>query len=83
MRALSLVLAGAAAFIGLVLPFLLAAHATGLNQSILVLMMAGVAGGFVHGAGFRPERRWARAALSPWVTWPLIAGCLGGLLLMR
>ncbi len=83
MRGLSLVLAGAGGFIGLVLPFTLAARATALNQMILLLMMAGIAGAFIHGAGFRPGRAWARAAISPCLTWPLMAGGLGALLLMR
>jgi predicted membrane protein len=62
----------------LVLPFLLGANATGLNQSILMVMMLGIVGAFIHGAGFRPKQPWLRWLISPAVSWPvmLVSGAL-------
>jgi predicted membrane protein len=83
LRATSLALASGASVIGLVFPFLLARQATGLNQSILLLMMAGIIGAFIYGAGFRPESKAARIAIKPWLTWPIILGSCGLMLLIR
>lgn len=71
-RGISLCFAITLSMVGLVFPFLLGAQATGLNQSILLLMMLGIVGGFVYGAGFRPVRKWAQALISPVVTWPVM-----------
>ncbi len=83
MRAASIGLAISGSLIALVFPFLLARQATALNQSILVLMMAGIAGAFVYGAGFRPGRKVLRRCISPYVTWPVILASLGALLALR
>jgi predicted membrane protein len=83
LRAVSLALAGLASVIVLVFPFLLARRATGLNQSILLLMMAGIAGAFIYGAGFRPARKTLRIAIRPALTWALIIGSLAALAALR
>jgi predicted membrane protein len=83
MRAASLAFAGAASLIGLIFPFWLARQATDLNQTILLVLMAGIMGAFIYGAGFAPQNRTARWAISPGVTWPLLAGSLGALLIIR
>lgn len=79
-RSISLCLAAALSLVGLIFPFILGAHPTGLNQSILMLMMLGIMSGFIHGAGFHPPQKWLRALLSPVFTWPLMI-LSGGLLL--
>jgi len=83
MRGVSLALAGIAAVIGLVFPFLLAPRATGLNQTILLFMMAGVSGAFIHGVGFRIRNKWLEYLIHPAVTWPLLAVSAGGLVWLR
>jgi len=83
MRGVSLVLAGIAAVIGLVFPFLLAPRATGLNQTILLFMMAGISGAFIYGVGFRIKNRWLETLTHPAFTWPLLAASAGGLVWLR
>jgi predicted membrane protein len=83
MRAASSTLAGIASLIGLVFPFLLARSPTNLNQSLLLLLMEGIAGAFIFGAGFRPHSKLARAVIAPWATWPVMLGSLGGLFWLR
>ncbi len=83
MRVLSLLMAGVASIIGLVFPFLLARQATGLNQSILLVMMCGVAGAFVYGAGYRPVNLMLRRCTEPAVTWPVMLISLGALVALR
>jgi predicted membrane protein len=77
-RGLSLCFAVTLSLVGLVFPFLLGANATGLNQSVLVVMMLGIAGAYLHGAGFRPKQAWLRWLMSPAVCWPvmLVSGAL-------
>jgi predicted membrane protein len=75
LRVGSVILALIASVIGLVFPFLLARQANGLNQSILLLMMVGIAGAFIHGAGFQPHARAMKIITSPWSTWPVITAC--------
>jgi predicted membrane protein len=82
-RIVSLLIAGVASLIGLVFPFLLARQATGLNQSILMVMMCGVAGAFVYGAGFKPLNRGLRLCTEPAVTWPVMLISLGALVALR
>jgi len=82
MRAASLGIAGVASVIGLVFPFWLARRATDLNQTILLVLMAGIVGAFVYGAGFRLAG-WARWMIAPAVTWPVLGASLGALLAMR
>jgi predicted membrane protein len=76
-------LAGGLSLIGLVFPFLLGMRATGLNQSLLTVMMLGICAAFVHGFGFTPGNVWARRAVSPAVTWPVMLGTCGAMLLVR
>lgn len=83
MRAVSLCLAAVASLIGLVFPFLLARQPTNLNQSILLFLMAGIAGAFIYGAGFQPQSRLARCLIGPWASWPILLGSLGGLFWLR
>jgi len=83
LQLLSLILAVAASVTGLVFPFVLARQATGLNQMIVLLMMAGIAGAFIYGAGFRPENRVLRLCTGPAVTWTVMLACLGALVSLR
>ncbi len=83
LRGVSLGLAGIAAIVGLVFPFLLAPRATGLNQTILLFMMAGISGAFIYGVGFRMRNRWLAWLIHPAVTWPLLAASAGGLVWLR
>jgi predicted membrane protein len=78
-RGLSLCFAFTLSLVGLVFPFLRGANANGLNQSILMVMMLGIVGAFIHGAGFRPKQPWLRWLISPAVCWPVMLVC-GGLL---
>jgi predicted membrane protein len=71
-RAISLCFAATLSIVGLVFPFLLGTQPTGLNQSILMVMMLGIMGGFIHGAGFRPEQKWLRALFYPAVSWSVM-----------
>ena len=48
-----------------------------------MVMMLGIIGGFIHGAGFRPEQKWLRALISPAVTWPVMLLSGVALLLIR
>lgn len=83
MRAVSLSIGSLASLTGLVFPFVLARQATGLNQMILLLMMAGIASSFIYGAGFAPLQKSLRVLISPWLSWPVVVVCLGGLLALR
>ena len=83
LRGISLGGAAISAGIGLVFPFLLARHATALNQTILLAMMAGVAGAFIYGVGFRMENRWLELFTRPVFTWPLLVAGAVGLVLLR
>jgi predicted membrane protein len=83
LRAASLVFAACASVLGLVFPFLLARQATGLNQMILLVMMAGIAGAFIYGAGFQPESRVLRRCIAPAVTWTAMLASLAALAAIR
>ena len=82
-RGISLCFASTLSVIGLVFPFVLGTQATGLNQSLLMVMMLGIMGGFIYGAGFRPEQKWLRALICPAVTWPVMLLSCVALLLIR
>lgn len=71
-RVLSLVAASLLSLVGMIFPFVLGRVPTGLNQSLLLLMMAGVAGAFIYGAGFQPDQKWLRSVIAPAFTWPLM-----------
>ncbi|HSH30597.1 MAG TPA: cyd operon YbgE family protein [Thiohalobacter sp.] len=49
----------------------------GLNHNLSLLIMWGVAAGFVHGVGFVPRMPLWRLVLGPYAAWILMAG--GGL----
>jgi predicted membrane protein len=83
LRGISLGGAAIAAGIGLVFPFLLARHATALNQTILLGMMASVSGAFIYGVGFRVENKWLEFLTRPVFTWPLLVAGAAGLVLLR
>jgi predicted membrane protein len=83
LRAVSLGLALLLSVIGSTVPFVLARHPTGLNQTLLLVMMLGVTGGFVHGVGIRVENKWAQRLTAPVLTWPLMLGCFGAMLMLR
>jgi predicted membrane protein len=83
LRGVSLALAGIASVIGLVFPFLLAPRATGLNQTILLFMMAGISGAFIDGVGFRIENAWLKTLTHPAFTWPIITLTAGALIFLR
>jgi len=83
LRVVSCGLAAVASVIGLVFPFLLARHPTGLNQCILMVLMAGIAGAFIYGAGFSSKNPWLRLLISPLVTWPPLLGSLLLLFVLR
>ncbi len=75
-RGLSLCFAITLSLAGLIFPFILGRQPTGQNQSLLLVMMLGIMGAFIHGAGFEPRQKWARTLISPAITWPvmLLAG---------
>jgi predicted membrane protein len=83
MRAASLIIAAAASLIGLIFPFWLGRQPTGLNQSVLLVMMAGIAGAFIYGTGFAPEQSLVRRLVGPAVTWPLMIGGFSVLIALR
>jgi predicted membrane protein len=83
LRSGSLIFAAIASVIGLVFPFALALHATALNQSILLVMMAATSGAFIYGVGFQARTRWVNAFTSPFITWPVLALTTGSLLVLR
>ena len=83
LRGVSLGLAAIASIIGLVFPFLLAQRATGLNQTVLLVMMAAISGAFIYGVGFHTQMKWLNILISPAITWPLLAAAAGGLVLLR
>jgi predicted membrane protein len=71
-RVLSLAASSLLSLVGMIFPFVLGRVPTALNQSLLLLMMAGVAGGFIYGAGFQPAQTWLRTIIAPAFTWPLM-----------
>ena len=76
-RALSLTAAGALALSLTLTPQILGRQAaSGAAHAGLSLAMLGMAGGFVHGFGFRPDNLALRILFSPWMSWALMAGGL-------
>ena len=76
-RMVSLALACMLSGLVLFLPTVVIGGQGELNHNLLVLIMWGVAAGFVHGVGFIPYTPLLRLALGPWAAWLLMTG--GGL----
>jgi predicted membrane protein len=43
------------------------------GRGILMLVLLGIAGGFIHGVGFIPKMYLLRCLFNPWVSWPLMS----------
>ncbi len=80
-RALSLLLASPLALLLLIHPAAMLDEQGRYSHSLLMLVMVGVAGGFVHGVGFDPLNRLWRLLLGPACAWPLLV--LGYVLLAQ
>ena len=55
-----------------VLPFAFGHVATGQNQAMLFMLMAGVSLGFIYSIGFQPEHRLIKYLLGPVLAWILM-----------
>ena len=73
-RVISLLLAALVASGLLLLPAMRARELTPAGHGLLMPLMLTVCSLFVHGLGYRPQRRWSIALLSPWLLWPLTVG---------
>ena len=80
-RALSLLLASPLALLLLIHPAAMLDAQGHYSHGLLMLVMLGVAGGFVHGVGFDPYQRLWRWLFGPLLAWPLLL--LGYALLLR
>ena len=80
-RALSLLLASPLALLLLIHPAAILDAQGHYSHNLLMLVMLGVAGGFVHGVGFDPHQRLWRWLFGPLLAWSLLL--LGYALLLR
>lgn len=80
-RALSLLLAAPLALLLLIHPAAYLDDQGRYSHSLLMLVMLGISGGFVHGVGFDPINRLWRLLLGPACAWPLLI--LGYLVLVE
>ncbi|MFZ2319802.1 MAG: cyd operon YbgE family protein [Pseudomonas sp.] len=80
-RSLSLLLASPLALLLLIHPAAMLDANGHYSHNLLMLVMLGVAGGFVHGVGFIPHTWYWRAGFGPLLAWPLLF--LGYGLLLR
>lgn len=71
-RALSLLLASPLALLLLIHPAAMLDAQGHYSHNLLMLVMLGVAGGFVHGVGFDPYQRLWRWLFGPALAWPLL-----------
>ena len=71
-RALSLLLASPLALLLLIHPAAYLDDQGGYSHSLLMLVMLGISGGFVHGVGFDPINRLWRLLFGPACAWPLL-----------
>lgn len=71
-RAVSFVVAAAVAIGILGYPQAVAAVPDDLRRSVLIALLVGMAGGFVHGVGYVPVHAIPRIVLGPLVAWPLL-----------
>ncbi len=76
-RMFSLLLASALSLLILIMPILLLDEGKELDHNQLMLVMWGIAAGFVHGVGFVPRNKILQVLLGPVTAWLLMsAGCL-------
>ena len=80
-RALSLLLASPLTLLLLIHPAAMLDAQGHYSHNLLMLVMLGVAGGFVHGVGFDPYARLWRLLFGPALAWPLLL--MGYALLLR
>lgn len=80
-RMLSLLLATPLALLLLIHPAAYLDAQGRYSHGLLMLVMLGISGGFVHGVGFDPLNRLWRLLFGPHCAWPLL--CLGYLLLAQ
>jgi cyd operon protein YbgE len=80
-RVLSLLLASPLALLLLIHPAAMLDVQGQYSHSLLMLVMLGVAGGFVHGVGFDPYGFFWRWLFGPLLAWPLLF--MGYALLLR
>ena len=71
-RALSLLLASPLALLLLIHPAAYLDDQGRYSHNLLMLVMLGISGGFVHGVGFDPINRLWRLLLGPACAWPLL-----------
>ena len=72
-KAVSLVLALAFTAALLVVPAMRGGELGPARHGLLTVSLIALCALFVHGVGYRPDRRWVARLLSPWVLWPLAA----------
>jgi cyd operon protein YbgE len=72
LRALSLLLASPLALLLLIHPALMLDANGHYSHPLLMLVMLGIAGGFVHGVGYDPLNRVWRGLFGPACAWPLL-----------
>jgi predicted membrane protein len=79
-RAVSLALAAPMGLLLLIHPGAMVGPDGHYSHGLLMLVMAGICAGFVHGVGFSVTSRWGR-----WLTFPLPSWCLlvGGYLMLQ
>ena len=80
-RSLSLLLASPLALLLLIHPAAMLDANGHYSHNLLMLVMLGISGGFVHGVGFDPINRLWRLLLGPACAWPLLI--LGYLVLVE
>jgi predicted membrane protein len=80
-RTASLSLASLLTMIAALFPALLMRQGLAPAQALLPMMGLGIAGGLIHGLGFRPRGVVAQVMLGPWSAWPLMAATLAYLTL--
>ena len=73
-RAVSLLLAIPLSLVLLIHPLLMFDTQWSYRHNLLMLIMWGVAAGYVHGVGFIPESRWLKWLTCPLLRWMLLIG---------
>lgn len=71
-RVLSLALAVPMALLLLIHPAAMLGKDGHYSHALLMLVMLGVSGGFVHGVGFKPELKVWQFLFGPLLAWPLL-----------